>query len=652
MGSQSLIFFYILCFISSPFVLAQQPYVGNLITQCARTDNSSSILGYTCNGQNQSCQAFLIFRSITPYNSVASISALLDSDPSQLSQANSVSINETFGANQQVIVPVICSCSGEYYQANSSYTIESGDNYFIVANNTYQGLSTCQALQNQNNYSATTLDVGVNITVPLRCACPTGNQSRDGVNYLESYLVGEGDDLPTISQRFGVDVQKLLLANGLSGVNSVIYPFTTLLIPLQNQPTINQTITPPPPPPPPSQPPPSPPSDNNSTKTWVYVVIGVAVGAFVLVASIVLFYVVRNKRKSNQIPISNDLDSNEIPAILISDEWKKDEKQSKSDVTKDLIVGISDIGHSLKVYTFKELKLATEDFVPNCNIKGSVYRGVIKGDVAAIKRINGDVPKEIELLKRINHLNLIKLSGVCFSEGQWYLVYEYAENGPLSDWIFNGNDSKVLSWVQRMQIALDVANGLNYLHSYAEPGIVHMDIKSGNILLDGNFRAKIANFGSARSGEGNEGGFALTRHIIGTKGYMAPEYLENGLVSVKLDVYAYGIVMLESITGKEGSIIWEGKDMPLPEVLIAILSKENAKEKVTDFIDPSLQGNYPLDLAMMVARLIERSLGKDPSSRSSMDEIVQSLSKILSASLDWELSNSFSVSQSLALTQN
>lgn len=270
---------------------------------------------------------------------------------------------------------------------------------------------------------------------------------------------------------------------------------------------------------------------------------------------------------------------------------------------------------------------------------------MINGDFAAIKKMSGDVSKEINLLTKINHFNLISLSGICFHDGHWYLVYEYASNGPLSDWICHHNgDQKSLSWTQRVQISLDVATGLNYLHSYTSPPHVHKDLNGSNILLDGDLRAKIANFGLARSADGQEGEFALTRHIVGTQGYMAPEYLENGLISPKLDVYAFGVLLLEILTGKEVSALYEGSSTNLAEVLIPVLHDEDAKENLSNFIDPSLQGKYPAELAIAMARLINNCIMKDPSHRASTDEIVQSLSRIMTATHSWE--KSFSTSGS------
>ncbi|KAJ6919469.1 hypothetical protein NC651_013432 [Populus alba x Populus x berolinensis] len=601
----SFVLFIVCC---SSLIQAQQPY--------------NSALGYSCNALNKSCQAYLIFRSQPPYNTVASISTLLGSDPSQLSEGNSVSETATFPSNQMVIVPVNCSCSGEYSQANASYIVQPNETLLLIANNTYQGLSTCQALQNQKSTRTEDILSGETLTVPLRCACPTKNQSDLGIRYLLSYIVIPGDTVTVISEQFGADTGRIFEANGLPEQNPTIFPSTTLLIPLQSTPTSSQTVVPSPPPASSSPPSPSPNPEKSSKKTWLYVVVGVVGGiALTVVIGTIIFFML-SRRKAHEKPLNKKLD---------------EESQEFSE-------SISAIAQSIKVYKFEDLKAATDDFNPSCWIKGSVYRGLINGDFAAIKKMNGDVSKEIELLNKINHSNLIRLSGVCFNDGQWYLVYEYAANGQLSDWIYDrSNEGKFLSWTKRIQIASDVAMGLNYLHSFTNYPHVHKDITSSNILLDSDLRAKIANFSLARATGDLDGEFALTRHIVGTKGYMAPEYLENGVVSSKLDVYAFGILTLEIITGKEVAALHTEENRNLSDVLNGALSEEDGQEEsLKQLIDPSLHESYPSGLAVLVVRLIDSCLNKNPGDRPTMDEIVQSLSRILTTSLAWELSSNVS----------
>ncbi|KAH9663304.1 LysM domain receptor-like kinase 4 [Citrus sinensis] len=535
-----------------------------------------------------------------------------------------------------VIVPVNCSCSGKHYQANTTYFVQNGDTYFLIANNTFQGLSTCQALQDEHG-NVSNFGVGTRLLAPLRCACPTKNQTDSGVHYLLSYLVEGDNTVYGISKRFGVDTDRTLEANGLSEGAPNIYPFTTLLVPLENPPSSSQTTeqrpllpsSPPPPPPPPNSS-----SNKGAKKTWIYVVIGVLAGiALTLIFGMIIFYMFF------RISYKKEFDS-----TIVSSSFEACEKASNKKLdeeSRDFLESISDIAQSLKVYTFEELQAATDDFNPSCWIKGSVYRGKIGGDFVAIKKVHGDASDQIKLLNKINHSSLIRLLGICFNGGNWYLVYEYAVNGSLNVWI-NDKGGKFLDWAQRIQIALDVATGLNYLHSFTNPPHVHKDIKCSNVLLDTDFRAKIANFALARPAERQEGEFALTSHIVGTKGYMAPEYLENGLVSTKLDVYAFGVLMLEMLSGKEAPALYSEENMLLVDVLNPVLHKEDGEESLRHLMDPSMQGNYPPVTAILVIRLIESCLKKDPSGRPAMDKIAQSISRFLNASLAWELSKNIS----------
>ncbi|KAK9164067.1 hypothetical protein Syun_004969 [Stephania yunnanensis] len=487
----------------------------------------------------------------------------------------------------------------------------------------------------RTDFGRKTCSSGFRIYVPLRCACPTKDQAAKGAKYLMSYLVTWGEFVAKISGQFGVQTESTLEANELSEQNAVIFPFTTLLVPLEVPPSSSQTIEP-------NQPPPAaaPPTttltpvtpSKRKKKVWIYIVVGVV--AFGILASVlcavVYCMVFRGKRKSR-----NEQSKRKDDPIIDSRSFESVEKPLKTteEDSEELLASIADIGQSLKVYKFRELQSATDNFSPSCWIKGSVYKGTINGSLSAIKITNRDVSNEINLLTKINHFNLIKLSGICFHEGRWYLVFEHAANGSLTDWIYSHmNINTVLSWAQRVQIALDVASGLNYLHSYTNPPHVHKDIKSSNILLDHEFRAKIANFTLARSAEGHENEFALTRHIVGTKGYMAPEYLEYGIITPKLDVYSLGVVMLELVTGKEAIDTSGERDVSISMSLTTILQDENPKEALKDFIDSSLEGNYPIDLALFLARLIENSLRKNPAERPGMDDIVMSLSSISAAS--------------------
>lgn len=213
------------------------------------------------------------------------------------------------------IVPVNCSCSGVYSQANTSYVVQHGETYFLIANNTFQGLSTCQALQSQTNSLTKDIHTGTKLTVPLRCACPTKNQSDAGVKYLMSYSVTFGDCVSSVSARFGVDTGMTLEANELSEEIPTIYPFTTVLIPLQHLPSSSQTLLPPPPPPPPSPPPSAPVSSSSKRKTF-FVILGLVAGSVLLLLFFSVIYLRTSgtaRKKTDTIAVPESFEAREKP---------------------------------------------------------------------------------------------------------------------------------------------------------------------------------------------------------------------------------------------------------------------------------------------------------------------------------------------------
>ncbi|CAD6338880.1 unnamed protein product [Miscanthus lutarioriparius] len=187
---------------------------------------------------------------------------------------------------------------------------------------------------------------------------------------------------------------------------------------------------------------------------------------------------------------------------------------------------------------------------------GCVYKAVFDGGVtAAVKRLEGGGPEcekefenELDLLGRIRHPNIVSLLGFCVHEGNHYIVYELMEKGSLDTQLHGPSHGSALSWHIRMKIALDMARGLEYLHEHCSPPVIHRDLKSSNILLDSDFNAKISDFGLAvTSGNIDKGSMKLS----GTLGYVAPEYLLDGKLTEKSDVYAFGVVLLELLMGRK-----------------------------------------------------------------------------------------------------
>jgi serine/threonine protein kinase len=246
----------------------------------------------------------------------------------------------------------------------------------------------------------------------------------------------------------------------------------------------------------------------------------------------------------------------------------------------------------------------------------------------------------------------VRLVGMCSSNSKsLYLVYEYAENGSLTNCLhyqmaYPSSSSRsvgLLSWKVRVQIALDVATGLGYLHNYTNPSLVYKDVKSSNILLDRNFRTKVANFGMAKSAEQDAPGPIMTEHIVGTHGYMAPEYLEHGLVTTKADVFSFGVVLLELLSGREPMVvnIATGQVTPLSATIFEVLSGDDQMPKLQAWMDSRLQNAYPRDITYSMASLAKSCVEADPAVHPNMKDCSFALSKMCQASQDWDSSTRY-----------
>ncbi|XP_019439539.1 PREDICTED: cysteine-rich receptor-like protein kinase 2 [Lupinus angustifolius] len=222
------------------------------------------------------------------------------------------------------------------------------------------------------------------------------------------------------------------------------------------------------------------------------------------------------------------------------------------------ILGATELKGPLN-YKYRDLKAATKNFSDENKLGeggfGDVYKGTLKnGKVVAVKKLilgqstkmEDDFESEVKLISNVHHRNLVRLLGCCSKGQERILVYEYMANSSLDRFLF-GNKKGSLNWKQRYGIILGTARGLGYLHEEFHVSIIHRDIKTGNILLDDDFQAKIADFGLARLLPGDRS--HLSTRFAGTLGYTAPEYAIHGQLSEKADTYSYGIVVLEIISG-------------------------------------------------------------------------------------------------------
>ncbi|CAK9235993.1 unnamed protein product [Sphagnum troendelagicum] len=213
------------------------------------------------------------------------------------------------------------------------------------------------------------------------------------------------------------------------------------------------------------------------------------------------------------------------------------------------------------LYSYNVLKAATREFHHDNKLGegafGVVYKGILpNGSKLAVKSLTkahqgiDDFLNEVVAITDVKHKNLVKLKGCCLHGIQRYLVYEYVENKNLGEALWHGHSTLFLDWPRRFIICMDIAHGLTYLHEFLNPCIIHRDIKATNILLDMNLNAKIADFGLARLFP-NDQTHIVTKYIAGTFGYLSPEYASLGELTTKVDVYSFGILLLEIISGRK-----------------------------------------------------------------------------------------------------
>ncbi|KAF7015414.1 hypothetical protein CFC21_029263, partial [Triticum aestivum] len=249
------------------------------------------------------------------------------------------------------------------------------------------------------------------------------------------------------------------------------------------------------------------------------------------------------------------------------------------------------------------LRAATDNFAESNKLGeggfGAVYKGVLsEGEEIAVKRLSQSSTQGIEELKtelvlvaKLQHKNLVRLLGVCLEGQEKLLVYEYMPNRSLDTVLFDAEKSRGLDWGKRLKIVNGVARGLQYLHEDSQLRIVHRDLKASNVLLDSDCNPKISDFGLAKL-FGWDQSQAVTSHIAGTYGYMAPEYAMRGQYSVKSDAFSFGVLLLEIVTGRKNSSFASPDSEPSLD-LLSLVWEHWTTGTVEELVDPSLGGRSP-----------------------------------------------------------
>ncbi|KAL6614782.1 hypothetical protein ACP70R_037052 [Stipagrostis hirtigluma subsp. patula] len=305
------------------------------------------------------------------------------------------------------------------------------------------------------------------------------------------------------------------------------------------------------------------------------------------------------------------------------------------------LVGLPELSHLGwgHWFTLRDLEYATNRFAKS-NVLGEggygvVYKGrLVNGTEVAVKKILNNVGQaekefrvEVEAIGHVRHKNLVRLLGYCVEGIHRMLVYEYVNNGNLEQWLHGAmGQHGVLSWENRIKILLGTAKALAYLHEAIDPKVVHRDIKSSNILIDDEFNSKVSDFGLAKLLNSDKS--HINTRVMGTYGYVAPEYANSGMLNEKSDIYSFGVVLLESVTARDPVDYSKPADeVNLVEWLKTMVSNKRAEEVV----DPNLEIKPPKRALKRAILVGLKCVDPDADKRPKMSHVVQMLEAVQKA---------------------
>ncbi|XP_022739852.1 serine/threonine-protein kinase PBL27-like isoform X2 [Durio zibethinus] len=298
-------------------------------------------------------------------------------------------------------------------------------------------------------------------------------------------------------------------------------------------------------------------------------------------------------------------------------------------------------GNRTQTFSYQQLATATKNFRKESLIGqggfGAVYKGQLEsnGQVVAVKQLDktglqGEKEFLVEalMLSLLRHPNLVNLIGYCAEGDQRLLVYKYMQQGSLEDHLhYLRPDQKPLDWNKRMTIAAGAAKGLEYLHCEANPPVIYRDLKSSNILLGEDFNPKLSDFGLAKFGPSGDKSHVSTR-IMGTHGYCAPEYLTSGKLTMKSDIFSFGVVLLELITGRKALDDRHARE----ERFLVDWARPMLKDgmNILSLADPLLKGHFSKSTLKKALEVAFMCIQENANSRPSIGDVVLALNYLTS----------------------
>ncbi|KAI3694185.1 hypothetical protein L1987_77146 [Smallanthus sonchifolius] len=523
------------------------------------------------------------------------------------------------GDKQQHLVTVECSCQDVNntiaYFYDTIYSIKQHEIFSAVSDQFYSG--QVWAIGDEG----TNFTAHENATMHLLCGC-----SETDSQVMVTYTVEPHDTLSDIADRLSAEVSEIESVNsGLVNKSGFIEAGWVLFVPMYKNGV------------------PSLKSKKGKDHKWA-IIFGMllSVIALLLCVSIILLFT-RRKR-------STEHDKESPKAVSKITRFNKSASTHTRYLSKENMEGF-DTERAL-IYDFNEIAEATNNFDDSRKIGeggyGSVYFGILGEKEVAIKKMRSNKSKEflaeLKVLCKIHHINVVELLGFASGDDHLYLVYEFISNGSLSEHLHDPllKGHQPLSWTARAQIALDAAKGIEYFHDHTKERYVHRDIKTSNILLDNRLRAKVADFGLAKFvGRTNDDDFIATR-LVGTPGYLPPECVKELHVTTKTDVFAFGVVLAELITGKR-ALMRDNREPNKMKSLITVITnvfkeEEDPEGALVSIRDGSLRDSYPIEDLYKMAEISYWCLSEDPNNRPEIREVVESLARIVMSSVEWEAS--------------